>query len=60
MKARDGLLFRAGEERGIARAMLARAHSTTPKSASRKTFVRLARQAGQESVRYLRAARGES
>jgi hypothetical protein len=52
---RDLMLYRAGQERGIAIIYLARAKGAT--NGSRATLVRLAREAGHESIRYLKASR---
>lgn len=50
------LIFTAGRERGIALCYIARARGSD--STTRRTLVRLAREAGHESIRYLKAARG--
>lgn len=58
MTAADQLMFTAGRERGIALSYLARARMA--RGDTRSLLVRLAREAGRESIRYLKAARGAS
>lgn len=60
MTTRDSFYYAAGREYGFRVAYMARAHAMPESSPSRRTLVRLARNANHERLRYLMAARIES